>query len=100
VTQYDSWVRDISMLRTLGQSRMEDIATDLRASRSVVETLNLDIAAFGENNMRDEIVKAYETARGAIEEQLNAAYDGMSKSADGIVAIANHYAELEKRMAG
>ncbi|MGH3391665.1 MAG: hypothetical protein ACRDOO_22580 [Actinomadura sp.] len=98
MSKNDVWIRDISMLRQLGISQMDSIATDLRTCSGVVDALSLDLAAFGDNDMRDETAQAYETARDTIAAQINSAHQGMDSSAQAIVAIANHYTELEERM--
>lgn len=96
---YEVWVKDITDLRNLGSRDMKNVAGDIQKSATELKTLNMNAAAFGENqDIQKRIMDAYEHARTVIIQQVMQAQKGMSDSGAAIAKVADHYAALEHAM--
>ncbi|MBT2212981.1 MULTISPECIES: hypothetical protein [Actinomadura] len=99
MSEHRLWVRDINRLQALGRTALPDLANDVNKTKFGIDSLNLNPAAFGENPIRVEMERAYEDARAQFSKQLQAAYAGLRDSGNAIAKAADHYREIEKKLA-
>jgi hypothetical protein len=99
LSERDLWVRDITNLRRLGSDQMQNVAINVSARLREAQTYMLNNAAFGElYQLEHQISSAYESVRSVLCEKLQELHQGLQGTATGLVKIADHYAELERRM--